>query len=54
MPGGNVTYDMLLSARVQVVDVECGANPPPAGPVVSLGDFVPPSGAVLFLVRRPG
>lgn len=49
-----VTYDAILQANVQTVDLDSPDNPLPEGPLVQLGEFIPQQGAVVYLVRRPG
>ena len=52
---GRVSYDLILDAEVQSVDAGANSgNPLPEGAVQKLRDFIPETGAVLFLVRRPG
>lgn len=54
-PSGKVTYDMILDADVQTVNTAADSgNPLPEGQMQKLRDFIPETGAVLFLVRRPG
>lgn len=49
-----VTYDAIMQANVQSVDLDSSENPLPEGPLIHLGDLIPPQGAVVYLVRRPG
>lgn len=54
-PSGKVTYDVILDADVQTVNTAADAgNPLPEGAMQKLRDFIPETGAVIFLVRRPG
>lgn len=49
-----LTYDSIMAAHVQSLDLGSGQNPAPITGDHKLGDLIAPQGGVVFLVRRPG
>lgn len=49
-----LTYDSIVNARVQPLDLASGTDPLPEHEPIQLGDLVSEAGAVIYLIRRPG